>query len=665
MADKQAKINLSLEGNLKQEANESARALGDLKAALKENQDALAGYRSDLKKLSESGDTSSLKALDLKKKILDLGGVMKTQRSELAGYRNRLVEIREALSAKAKAARDAAAGQKAMASAISAAGGPVSEMKGKLDLLKDLLGSGNAKAVLLAGGFALLMAAGAALTASLVSGLTSLAKWALGAADAARSMGLIREAASGSAENAANLGSQIDQLAQRVPIAKSELNALASEMARTLNNTTLSGEGIVDTFNLVAQASAAMGDTVGKQLGEIVERSKMFGRLQINPFELQGTGVKFQDVASSLAANLGTSIDTAKKALFEGRVKINDGAKAIRDAVEARFAEINARKILALPVVIEKAKEAFDSLAKSIRVAPLGAALQHFFLLFDSNATGTGRALKTLVETLGNGLVATLVKLAPLAELAFAKLVGLVLKTAIAALKLGIALKESFAGKLVERLLTTDNALGALKATFGVVVFLVGAFLAVVAAGVAELALLGAAVDAVSDYFDQLPDDLDTIMGCLGDLADEAEDWGSDLIDGLISGLKSGYGRVTSEVSGLASAVKDTFTSALGIASPSKVFAEYGRFTAEGFSQGVDSGAEGAQASVTAMAAPPSGAGGSGGGPTINLGGITVQVSGAVPQGAAATQAAQSFARQLYAELEALMTAGGIATRTA
>lgn len=62
---------------------------------------------------------------------------------------------------------------------------------------------------------------------------------------------------------------------------------------------------------------------------------------------------------------------------------------------------------------------------------------------------------------------------------------------------------------------------------------------------------------------------------------------GGELMDGLILGITGGLRRVTDAVKGVAKGAIDTFKSALGIHSPSKVFAELGVNTVQGYEQGV------------------------------------------------------------------------------
>lgn len=93
------------------------------------------------------------------------------------------------------------------------------------------------------------------------------------------------------------------------------------------------------------------------------------------------------------------------------------------------------------------------------------------------------------------------------------------------------------------------------------------------------------------------------------------ESWtaiGEYVVDGMVSGITSGYERVTGAVRGLADNAITAARETLGIASPSRVFAEIGGYTAEGFERGVHGGTQGAQDAMTAMVTPPDAAGAAG-----------------------------------------------------
>jgi phage-related protein len=108
---------------------------------------------------------------------------------------------------------------------------------------------------------------------------------------------------------------------------------------------------------------------------------------------------------------------------------------------------------------------------------------------------------------------------------------------------------------------------------------------------------------------------------------------GGDIMRGLADGITGAAGAVVSAITGAVSGAIDSAKKALGIASPSKVFAEIGGYTGEGFAMGVDESAPEAQASMTSMVEPPAPAT-AGEAPSttdnsVTRGSITVYIQGA------------------------------------
>jgi hypothetical protein len=106
----------------------------------------------------------------------------------------------------------------------------------------------------------------------------------------------------------------------------------------------------------------------------------------------------------------------------------------------------------------------------------------------------------------------------------------------------------------------------------------------VIAAGLALMAPLYAAVTAVTVLIGAFA----TGAKALWDFAGSAGKIGSAIIDGLIGGIMSKVANLKATVSNLAATVSGGFKSALGIKSPSKVFAKYGKYTGQGYEQGLD-----------------------------------------------------------------------------
>jgi hypothetical protein len=607
----QARFAINLEGNASQVAASTGDALQDLRKSIVGSQDAIKAMSGDLRRLRGNSDDVKTAKETLKNKIeaekaaisaatiaISKQGVtldkLSDEAKKAAAAQEKLKNAQEKLKAD-KANR--------LNAAITAGGGPVADLASKFKALDEVLGGSNA--LMAAGTFAAvgLVAAIAAVTVAVLAGVVAFAKWVVEAGNAARTAGLMREAALGSAEQAANLGTQVDALAGKLATPKTKLNELATDLSKMSR---LTGPEIVDTFNAVGQASEAMGDTVGNKFKDILTRGQRFQRLQINPFELQGTGVEFKDVAEQLAKNTGRSVKDAQQALFQGRVKLDVGAKAIRDVIEKRFGEVNAKKLLDVGVQFEKLKEKIGLLATGVHLEPLLKAMSTLFDLLDPSKTVTGAALKELVTIIGNDLVGAMTKGAPVGKSFFKGMVIGALELVLGFYKAKTALKP-FQDALPS--LKTAGELGKL-AMYGL-----GAALGVVALALAASAL------AIGQMTKQLRDVLDIGGKLRADFS--SGDWtsvGADLVKGLIAGIVPGGADIVDAVSTLGKKAKQALKDELGIHSPSTVFAELGEHTAAGFAQGIDEGSGGASSAASSMVQVPGGGkGGAGGGMSVTI----------------------------------------------
>jgi phage-related protein len=129
------------------------------------------------------------------------------------------------------------------------------------------------------------------------------------------------------------------------------------------------------------------------------------------------------------------------------------------------------------------------------------------------------------------------------------------------------------------------------------------------------------------------------VMGAVKGAGGWLKSAGADVIRGFISGITSMAGRVVSAIRNtitdkLPGFVKD----ALGIASPSKVFADLGKWTGMGFVEGVEGTERAAQRAMSSVVAPPppstlgasasygsAAAGASQGGPLVQFGDVTLR----------------------------------------
>lgn len=102
-----------------------------------------------------------------------------------------------------------------------------------------------------------------------------------------------------------------------------------------------------------------------------------------------------------------------------------------------------------------------------------------------------------------------------------------------------------------------------------------------------------------TEFIRGLPERIREAVGDLGALLYDA---GRDVIRGLIDGIRSMFGNITSVVSEAANLVPGPIKSILGINSPSKVFEGFGQNLMQGLSLGIQSGLSGVQSSLSAAA---------------------------------------------------------------
>jgi peptidoglycan hydrolase CwlO-like protein len=447
-----AQFTIDLGGDLASQAKSAADALTGLKDRIKSTQAETQGYRDALKNLKGSSDETKKAQEDLRGKIDTLKKSMVDSKASAQILRDKLVQLRQSTKDQASAAKEAAERAKALDGALRAAGGPVQSLRDRFEHLREVMGGGAVSAAsLLVAGVAAVAVGVVALTAAVIGVAASFAHWIVEATDMARTLGLLQEAAAGSAENSAAMTSQIDAMARRVPTARAELQKMYEETYRLANFSTMSGQAIQSTYEAIAQSSAAMGQQVGAQIGEIITRSKQLGVVRIGRLDVLGTGLDYEkDLVAPLAKAMSKQetvtaegMSKARLQLQIGGLKIADGAKLVADAVNKRFGDINLRQLLALDVQWKRLKETLVSFTRGINLEPLLKAVAHFFAMFNSE-NSVGAALKQIVELFGNGLVDAGAKSGPVLEHVFKQAVILAQDAIIAFLTVRNYLRDAF-----------------------------------------------------------------------------------------------------------------------------------------------------------------------------------------------------------------------------
>ncbi len=329
------------------------------------------------------------------------------------------------------------------------------------------------------------------------------------------------------------------------------------------------------------------------------------------------TSEELRAMAADLAKT-GLKGDALAEALESAAVK----------AAEAKFGPDWSKQMSSIGKSGELLKKGMAGIFGGLNIEALLSGLSKIVAMFDATSV-TGRAIKVVFESIFQPIVDGLAALAP-------KVVSTFIQFEIWALKALIAIKPF--GSKIELV----------AKAFGILALIIGGIIAVVLVGIVMpfAALAGiltaviAAVLWVSDAFTAFGKSVTAAGGPVtwlqtkfGEVVAFLQginlgEIGKAMIDGLVQGITNAGGAILSAMTGAVSGAIDGAKKLLGIASPSKVFAEIGGQTGAGMVEGVEGSAAGVQSSLESMVAPPEAAPagaapakGSGG--SLNLAGAT------------------------------------------
>ncbi|WP_437647870.1 hypothetical protein [Sorangium sp. So ce362] len=621
-ADQEARFAIDLDAKGADKARDLASALTGLRDKIKADQSAVGELQAALKRLEKGGSTNTAVFKQLRDQLA-------AKKAALSSAQEQYVQLGGTFGPVVSGAKAASAGLDDVLGAAQGAGGPIGGLAGRFSHLKGIIGKAG-----VAGAAFLLAAALAAVVVGAVAATVALAVYALGAANAARDTRLLFDAVNAGSGADQRLGVQVELLAERVNLARSQL----SEMALALGRTRLQGRALEAAFSAVATTTAVMGQAAGATLQSIATEAARTRVFVLNAFSLDGTGLKIKDVAAELAKRTGVSMRTAVAAIHNGRVKVADGLAALDAAVQAKFGKLAGAQMLSFGTQVQRAKENIAALFKDVKIEPLLEGLRGVLRLFD-RSTVTGQQLKFIAETLLNPLFEAVRAASPYVQGFFKGMVIAALLVAITLQRLKRSWDDAFGGGTKSKI---DGVKVGVYAGIGAVVLLIGAMMALgmtmailatpliapfvlLAALVLGLALpfvvAGAAVYglylAVQMAFDAIAD---TDFGALG----------TRLVDGLVNAIKGGVSRLVAAVKGLGSSAVAALESVWRIASPSKVGFEKGSFFGEGVELGVEDSVAGVDAATRGLAGAAveglggmQGGGGRGGGgrgaPTLHV----------------------------------------------
>lgn len=502
--------------------------------------------------------------------------------------------------------------------------------------------------------------AGAAVAAvAAVGALTALgAKTAIDAAGFRENTVIAFKALLGGQQAAEGLYEKVLDVADRVGLEKGQ--AVAS--IKKLISSGFDEAGAVAVLEAIANTSAVLGEGAASKLENFFTIMKSTGKFDLE--SLKKTGINVDSIYGRLAKTMGKTVDQVKALEKAGKLDASAVTKAVTDEVNKGgigealgntfgrlFGDVVGKfQRLFDKVDLEPIKNAFKAVLGALD-GPAGQKLRAginkifgglFDALFGGADAGRVEAIIGAVADVVNMVGDAVVSAAPGIK---AFLGGLVdgftavwpaIQAAGSAMFWVIGVLGKIPGfwKMVGYgIALVVGLLIALTAILNAVaIAFVIAFVVPIAA---VAAAIGWVVSLLADLWEWLDfgDILSSIGSALSGFASMVWEAGAAIISGLVGGILSGASAVIDAIVGVARSAIDAAKSALGIASPSKVFEGLGAFTAEGFASGVAND-NSAQDAASSMLEPPSaagaraagaraaagvGAGGGGGGVIVNI----------------------------------------------
>jgi hypothetical protein len=412
-----------------------------------------------------------------------------------------------------------------------------------------------------------------------------------------------------------------------------------------------------------AAASVAVWGQVNQETGVTTDRLRDLTK------SLQGAKVSAEDMPAALKAAATAEAALGQGGADEFIAKLKDAKSSVADVaseVEKKFGGVVSRKMLGLEAQGARLQTNIGKTFGGLDIEPLLAGLSTLVDLFDEN-TASGKALKFVFETLIQPLIDAVVSAIPLVEAFFLGfLIGamklyIALQPAFKAIKELLGFDDETGAETFRNFTTAGEiaayavvALGVVLAAFAAkaVVSAVIALGTLIASNVAAAAsfiataataipamiaalwamiapaliaaapflAIAAAVAAlgyviyqwgpqiwqgVKAAFEAIAGGVGQVLSFLAGLHSQVFTIGIQIMQGLAQGIANGAGAVVGAITGAVKGAINAAKSLLGIASPSKLFADIGGFTSEGFALGVEAEAPQAQDAMTAMVTPP------------------------------------------------------------
>ena len=356
---------------------------------------------------------------------------------------------------------------------------------------------------------------------------------------------------------------------------------------------------------------------------------------------LQGAELKNALEAAAIASSAGgdqMASDFIKAA--EAAKKTGGSVDELSKAMKDKLGGVAAAQALSFGVQIDKLKENLVGLFSGADITPLLEAMHALLSIFDQTSE-TGQAMKSAI---GGAIEA---------------IIGVVLRLATMMLNAYVAIKSNAIAWGIVSMAAKGvvAALLVVAAVVGIIIAVMGAAWSIILVVWGAIASIGQAVvsglSAVGSFiYEYLIQPFVDAYNALSSFS--LAEIGSAMISGLANGIAGAGGKILSALMGAVKGAWNAAKSFLGIASPSRLFAQMGAYTGEGMALGIDASADAVAESAEGLGSAAA-TGGKAGAKAAAA--MAPAKGGAAPQGFAPTFSNCNFVGTTQREVEAMMRA--------
>lgn len=439
----------------------------------------------------------------------------------------------------------------------------------------------------------------------------------------------------GTQEAAGDAYNRINDLSSKLPLPRKQAFELGQDLILAgITQQKQLDESITSIANL--QQLGKGGQAGAEKIKTLLEKSSQTGKFDFKAKQLTGTGVSVDALTKNIAEGLGKSVEVTKEMLKDGKVEAQIGIDALNKTLNQKIGGIAAKQMTDFGVQIQKLSDWFVKLFEDVDTDGFKTGLADVFKIF-SDGTASGDFFKTTVVSGFNAVfkaataVLPYIKRGIYAVIISAQQLYIWLNPIVLKLeqiwqtyKFSDKLSTALTGiKYIVEGIAVSAAI--MMAPFILTTAIVWTLITAVGYVWSKIATVGI---AIIKWFDELGMQFLTWAGGLAD----------KIINGLVDGIKAGIGKVRSVFEFLGLSAKTATEDTMEVHSPSKVMRQIGKYSAEGFALGpsdVDVSSPYADMANQAISAPVAQIGASNmssskasGSVVIDIGGITLQVTG-------------------------------------